>query len=263
MSHSLDYNFVPVHQLGCPLVAFLIDDVQVNIPKACGHRELWYCPVGCKFTKPKAGLWWTLFLVLPFLCPLRCEVNSAHQREVPQRAHLMLLPPSQHTLTAPASQYMHTLGDAYTLHLKNLKNQSLFPSVGLSKESLLALTSVCPVGSGSLGVFPHLLWFGMKGKVWICYRKPLGATGGEIHHHPWACVCAGPEVSLNVSQYRCSRSLALSWQAWPVSHYSPQVNHIAISVSEAPCSLDDSPADWSNWTPVCGEITLHCFLYGT
>lgn len=79
---------------------FLIYDVQVNIRMACGHRELWYCPVGSKFTKPKAGLWWTLFLVLPFLCPLRCEVNSTHQREVPQRAYLMLSPPPTYTQSA-------------------------------------------------------------------------------------------------------------------------------------------------------------------
>lgn len=31
----------------------------------------------------------------------------------------------------------------------------------------------------------------------------------------------------------------------------------------SPCSLDDSSADWPNWTPVYGAITLHCFLYGT
>lgn len=60
-----------------------------------------------------------------------------------------------------------------------------------------------------------------------------------------------------------SKALCSHVRPWPAESLSREVNHLAISVSEAPCSLDDSSADWPNWTPVYGAITLHCFLYGT
>lgn len=233
---------------------------------ACSHRELWFCPVGWKFTKPGAGLWWTLFLVLPFLCPLRCKVTSAHQREAPYRVHLMLLTP-KHTLTLPASPYAHIHLSAHTLYIwKKLKMNH--PS-HLFGYLLVSLPSVCPfaVGSGSPGDFPHLLWCEMKGEVWICCSKTLRVTiqvpntayDREKDATTQRCVCAPGQRWAWMSLV----SLAFSRQAWPVESLSLQVNHLAISVSEAPCSPDDSPADWPNWTPVWGTITLHCFLYGT
>lgn len=94
------------------LGAFLSDDVQVNMRMACSHEELWICPVGWKFTKPGAGLWWTSSL----FCPLRCKVTSAHQRETPYRVHLMLLSPQTHTRTAHLHLRTHTQVSAYTLH---------------------------------------------------------------------------------------------------------------------------------------------------
>lgn len=60
-----------------------------------------------------------------------------------------------------------------------------------------------------------------------------------------------------------SDALCSHVRLWPAESLSREVNHLAISVSEAPCSPDDSSADWPNWTPVYGAITRHCFLYGT
>lgn len=60
-----------------------------------------------------------------------------------------------------------------------------------------------------------------------------------------------------------SEALCSHVRPWPAESLSREVNHLAISVSEAPCSPDDSSADWPNWTPVYGAITRHCFLYGT
>lgn len=114
------------------LDAFLSDDVQVNIRMACSHGELWFCPLGWKFTKPGAGLWWTLFLVLPFLCPLRCNVTSAHQREAPYRVHLMLLSPTPNTHSHRPTPLTHTYSSQrITLYIwkKKTKNESPVPSV--------------------------------------------------------------------------------------------------------------------------------------
>ncbi len=151
------------------LGAFLNDDVQVNIRMACSHGELWFCPVGWKFTKPGAGLWWTLFLILPFLCPLRCKVTSAHQREAPYSFHLMFLPPPPNTHPPPLT-HIYT-GQRIQFTFEKIKINWITRPICLAGVLALCLSLCsrkCLVG--------WLLWCEMKGKVCICCSKTLGAT---------------------------------------------------------------------------------------